>query len=196
MRYAHGGRFVGARPMRVVEDGADHLVAWLAPGTPVVVPSLADGRPIRAAPLERRFLDPRTGVPDEWRGQGILKLVPRDGEHSVWLFWDEHWRFWGWYVNVEARHRFWAGGVDTVDHVLDLWVGPDRSWGWKDEDELRAAVAQGAIDAPQAAAIRAEGERVARLVERWESPFRDGWERWRPDPAWPVPRLPDGWADA
>jgi len=41
--------------------------------------------------------------------------------------------------------------------------------------------------------IRAEGERVARLIERWEPPFSDGWEDWRPDPAWPLPVLPPGW---
>jgi hypothetical protein len=32
------------------------------------------------------------------------------------------------------------------------------------------------------------------MIERWEPPFSDGWENWRPDPAWPLPVLPDGWA--
>jgi hypothetical protein len=32
---------------------------------------------------------------------------------------------------------------------------------------------------------------VEKLVASWGAPFRDGWEDWRPDPAWPLPDLPD-----
>ena len=27
----------------------------------------------------------------------------------------------------------------------------------------------------------------------WGPPFSDGWQHWRPDPAWSVPSLPDDW---
>ena len=37
------------RPMTVVEHDADRLVAWLAGGTPLVKPVLADGREVRDA---------------------------------------------------------------------------------------------------------------------------------------------------
>jgi hypothetical protein len=37
-------------------------------------------------------------------------------------------------------------------------------------------------------AVRAEGERV---LAAW--PFPTGWEEFRPDPAWPLPGLPEGW---
>ena len=30
-------------------------------------------------------------------------------------------------------------------------------------------------------------------IERREWPFASEWRDWRPDPAWPIPRLPDGW---
>lgn len=36
-------------------------------------------------------------------------------------------------------------------------------------------------------------KRMARIVFEKGPPFSDGWEAWRPDPAWPVPVLPDDW---
>ena len=35
---------------------------------------------------------------------------------------------------------------------------------------------------------RAEGESVLA-----RAPWPTGWEKWRPDPAWELPELPDGW---
>ena len=68
------------------------------------------------------------------------------------------------------------------------WVRPDLSWSWKDEHELEAASRLGRFSPDEAAAIRAEGERV---IAAW--PFPTGWEDWRPDPSWPIPQLPEGW---
>jgi hypothetical protein len=58
----------------------------------------------------------------------------------------------------------------------------------KDEDELAEQVELGCFTAEEAAAARAEGERV---LAEW--PFPTGWEDWRPDPSWPVPELPVVW---
>ena len=193
MRYGPPGEFRTVRPLTVVQDGPDFLVAWLAPGTPVVRPVLADGRDIRTVPLEERFRAPRKGVLSRWRGPGVLKVVPREGAYSVWLFWRPGGRFRGWYVNLEERHRRWARGLDTRDHVLDIWVPRNRRWAWKDEDELQAAIDHGVVSAELAEAIREEGRRVVGLIERWRPPFSDGWERFTPDPSWPLPELPPAW---
>lgn len=193
MRYGPPGDYRTVRPLTVVEDRADLLVAWLAPGTPVVRPALADGGDIRKLPLERLFRVPRTGVRSRWRGPGILKLVPRDSAYSVWLFWRPNGRLRGWYVNLEEPHRRWSRGLDTRDHVLDIWVPRPRRWEWKDVDEFDAAVAQGRFTQAQADEVRAEGQRVIEVVERWGAPFDERWERFRPDPAWPRPDLPDDW---
>lgn len=67
---------------------------------------------------------------------------------------------------------------------------PDRSMVRKDEDELALAVAQGVFDAAAAAAIEADAAVVEFLVTDWGPPFCDGWERFRPDPAWPIPQGP------
>jgi hypothetical protein len=74
-----------------------------------------------------------------------------------------------------------------------VWCQRPRGWQWKDEDELEQAVAYGVVAPSHAEEIRTEGERVAAMIERWEPPFSDGWERWHPDPAWPLPQLPPDW---
>jgi predicted RNA-binding protein associated with RNAse of E/G family len=83
---------------------------------------------------------------------------------------------------------FADGRVDVTDHALDVWVDPDGSWRWKDEDDFAALQRHGVFDAAAARRVRAEGERV---IEAW--PFPTGWEDWRPDPRWPTPELPDDW---
>ena len=43
--------------------------------------------------------------------------------------------------------------------------------------------------------VRQEAARAIELIEARRSPFRDGWEQWEPDPSWPMPELPPGWAE-
>jgi hypothetical protein len=177
----------------VVEHRPDLLAAWLAAGTPVIRPVLANGAEIRSVPLAERFTSGRKSIADTWQGEGILKLIPAGAAHSIWVFWGPGWRLRGWYVNFEKPHLFWERGLDTRDLVLDLWVtGPGR-WKWKDDDEFDAACSAGRIDSQLAADVRAEAERVVELVEAWAPPFCDGWELFRPDPAWKVPALPADW---
>ena len=108
--------------------------------------------------------------------------------HTVELFWDEHWRFLGWYVNLQAPLVETVHGYDTTDWALDVWVEPDGAWEWKDEDDFAEAQALGVLTEARAAEVRATGERV--VAER---PWPTGWENWRPDPTWPLLSLPEGW---
>jgi predicted RNA-binding protein associated with RNAse of E/G family len=99
-----------------------------------------------------------------------------------------------WYVNLEEPLRRTASGFDYMDQTLDIVISPDLSeWHWKDEDELAGAVSLGMISGGRAKELRAEGERVAELMKARKSPFDGGWESWRPDETWPVPKLPRGW---
>jgi predicted RNA-binding protein associated with RNAse of E/G family len=98
--------------------------------------------------------------------------------------------FEGWYVNLEEPHVRDDYAVYTSDNVLDLEVEPDRTVVRKDQDELELAVAQGRYDTATAAAIEADAVEVEAVVVNWDSPFCDGWEHFRPDPAWPIPSLP------
>jgi predicted RNA-binding protein associated with RNAse of E/G family len=111
----------------------------------------------------------------------------------VWLFWEPGWRFRNWYVNLEQPRVRWAGGVDSEDHFLDLSVYADRTWRWHDEDEFAQAQIAGLMSAAQAESVRRAGRAAVEVIEGWGHPFPDGWQHWRPDPAWPVPALPGDW---
>ncbi len=179
------------RPMTVVQDDEVGLVAWLAPGTTILLPVLPDGRELRSVPPVEAFRAERALRRTQWKGTGILKVAPTGVPWSVWCFWDDDWSFRGWYVNLEDVHARDAVGIFSQDHVLDLWVEPDGRIRWKDEDELEAAVIAGRYSAGDADFYRADARDVEKIVARAGSPFGDGWDRWRPDPSWPVPGLPD-----
>ncbi|MDE3102976.1 MAG: hypothetical protein KGJ98_12155 [Chloroflexota bacterium] len=51
----------------------------------------------------------------------------------------------------------------------------------------------GRCDRDRAIEIRRDGERARELIARREPPFDEEWERWRPDPAWGIPQLPERW---
>lgn len=184
------------RPVTVVQDSADLLAVWVAPGTECVKPVLADGTPVPREPLRTRYTKPRTTARDRWFGTGVLKLARPGEPWSVWLFWNRNWRFKNWYVNLEAPRTRWAGGVDSEDHFLDITVRPDGSWRWQDEDEFAQAQRDGLVGRDLAKCVRAAGWSAVEQIEAWSSPYCDGWEEWRPERHWPVPLLPDDWNGA
>jgi predicted RNA-binding protein associated with RNAse of E/G family len=96
-------------------------------------------------------------------------------------------------VNLEQPGERWSGGIDSEDHFLDIAVTPDRSWRWLDEDEFAQAQAVGLMPAATAERVREAGRRAVGVIRDWGRPFQDGWENWRPNPAWPVPALPVDW---
>ena len=123
----------------------------------------------------------------------ICKARPGDA-HAIGLFWQgPTWEFLGWYGNLQEPLRRTRIGFDSADQALDVQIAPDRTWRWKDEDEFASVQERGVISARDAVAIRDEGERVIAAVEANLWPFNAGWEHWRPDPAWPIPRIQEGW---
>ncbi|WP_433204458.1 DUF402 domain-containing protein [Dactylosporangium sp. CS-047395] len=185
-RYFRGPHVSWAQAVHPVADDEHGLRVWLPAGAgfacrvgPLVsgAPSIED---YGAAPLERRT----------WTDRDVLILHPPGASHSVWWFFREQ-RFLGWYVNLEAVIARHPGGIDVVDHHLDVVVDPDRSWRWKDEDTFAASTDRpGFWNTAEASAIRAEGQRVAAAAEAGRFPFDGTWCDFRPDPAWPLPQLP------
>jgi uncharacterized protein len=185
-RFVWPWRVFSAKPVTVVEHREDRVVLWLAPKTStmappgfhVSIPELAAG----------------SWAHSDWRWFGGRLMIWQPGDsHSVYVSWSDKGEFLGWYVNLEDPWREAPLGFDSTDHLLDIWVDPDRSWRWKDEDHLAEAVEVGLFSAEQAEEFRAEGERAIERVEAWISPFDEGWEDWRPNPTWPLPSIPDGW---
>jgi uncharacterized protein len=169
-RSVYDGRVRWAFPHRVIEDDGEFLVVYLAPGTNgVTMGRDSDGRYLE------RWVRGDAPHAHTWIGGGVLKLVRRGDAHTVELFWDEEWNFRGWYVNLQAPITEGDGTVDTTDWALDIVVDPDGTWHWKDEDDFAEAQALGVFTPGEAAAVRAEGERV--IAAR---PWPTGWENWRP----------------
>jgi hypothetical protein len=129
-----------------------------------------------------------------WVDSSVLWLARPGAAHAIGVFWQGDDReFVGWYGNLQAPLQRTPIGFDTSDRVLDVTIAPNRSWQWKDEDEFTIVQERGVVSSAEAVAIRAEGERVIAALEANHWPFNAGWERWRPDPAWPIPSMPDGW---
>lgn len=178
-----------AQPVTVVRDDVDALVVWLPTGTPVLRAARADGLGKRDDPST---LFTAALVQEHGRHAAFdqLRVAPTGHPWSMWaLLAEGTGEFAGWYVNLEQPHVRDEQTVYTSDHVLDLVVSPNRTVRRKDEDELVLAVAQGVFDATVAAAIEADAGAVESLIADWRPPFCDGWETFRPDPAWPIPPL-------
>lgn len=171
MRHVWRDEVFLAHSVRVVVDEPGLLATWLAPGTPYKRPALRAELPFHQQLVDR-----------PWKAPGIVQLTRPGDAHSIWVF--EH----GWYVNLQEPVRRTALGFDTCDQLLDLVRSRDGSWRWKDEQEFDEAVRRGFFSNDEAAAIRAEAERVIAA-----DPFPTGWETWEPDPSWSAPGLPAGW---
>ncbi|CAO5237383.1 DUF402 domain-containing protein [Frankia sp. AgKG'84/4] len=192
-------RLVFVRTGHVVGHDERGLRLWIPHGCPMAVELSADGRGLRDMPFAEWIRQPTVMTTSVWRGPNIFMLVPSQGANSVWWFWDWQGRFVRWYINLEQPATTWRRdgllGVDTTDHDLDVWVTPEHQWEWKDEHELAERLAYpGHYWVADPAAVRAEGERLLRLVEAGAFPFDGTWTDFRPDPAWGMPdTLPAGW---
>ncbi|MCY0925991.1 DUF402 domain-containing protein [Streptomyces sp. H27-H1] len=175
-------------PARVVEAGADGLLLWVAPGTPLWRATIPPGTHLRDLPTEGSY--PLRA--DRWRHAGALILQPAGAGHAVWWSFTEEQEFRSWYVNLESRTRTRDGAdVHVTDQELDITVAPDRAWEWKDEEAFAAKTGHPVYwTAAEAAAIRAEGVRVTRLIDSASYPFDGTWCDFRPPASWPVPDRP------
>jgi len=198
-RNVRNGRIGWVRPARVVLDDDRGLLVWISRFTPVVNEVSADGRGMRTMPFTEWVGAGTSLKHGTWNGPGVLKFLPPDSAHSVWWFRDDDDRFLCWYVNLEEPGVRWSdgevAGVDIVDQDLDILVAPDRSWQWKDEGEFveRLAIPEHYWVADEAA-VRAEGDRVVKVIEAGDFPFDGTWCDYRPPPEWTSPPpLPSGW---
>jgi predicted RNA-binding protein associated with RNAse of E/G family len=189
-------RVWAARPMRVVRDEGDFAALWFPKGTQWKAPTLHPTLPWaedRGARLAACAASGRWVFRDGVWDVSTLALMRGGDWHAVWISWLDTGEQWGWYVNLQLPFRRTRLGFETMDLMLDVIVELDRSWRWKDEDELAAFVEHGALDVELAERVREEGLAVARRAERGEPPFDGAWTGWRPDPAWERPELPPGW---
>lgn len=189
-------RVWAARPMTVVDDDGDFVALWFPRGTrwkrpipPPAHPVVAD-RGIRLA----RCLARGEWVFEDAEWEVTTLTLMRAGDlHAVWVSWLQDGAQWGWYVNLQEPYRRTSVGFATMDLALDILIDNDRTWRWKDEDELATFVELGVIEDRTALRIREEGLSVVGRAERNEFPFDREWSSWRPDGSWGRPELPANW---
>lgn len=201
VQYEMWGRGIGtARPVTVVDDVEGFIALYSHPGTRLFTRGVDNRRSLGLSERIELMLRPLEAGIGGFREVispdiHVLTLTPRNSWHSVWLFWSSGWDFKNWYVNLQSPIGRVRHGIQVHDYALDIVVRPDLSWSWKDVDEFEELVARGFFSGEQVSMIRAEADRMVETIETGGAPFRDGWENWRPDPDWPVPGLPDDWAD-
>ncbi len=188
MRDVRNGVVRAATPVTVVQDSAERLVYCVAGGTRFWMRSVGRRTPGYSpdiAPMQEHI----------WDGPGSLTIRQAADGFAVKAFWRGPLRtFSHWYINLESQLTRTQQGFDRLDYVLDVIIAPDlETWTWKDEDEFDVAIAEGRITIDSAQEIRAAGLRAVEMARRGDPPFNEGWEHWQPDPAWPIPVLPEGW---
>jgi hypothetical protein len=188
LREIWNGKVWYAWPAVVVLDEPNLKMLHVPPHARCRQPVDADGRALRL-PADRWTLE------DVERGpNSVLSFAFPDTPYAVILGFDERGELLEYYINLEDPLRRSPPGFDTVDHLLDVTIAPDRStWSWKDEDELREAVDRGIFSEEDAEWFRFWGERGVEHVLLREPPFDRDWSDWRPEPAWENVVLPSDW---
>jgi hypothetical protein len=176
-------------PLFVVQDAPDLLALYCPAGT--------TWKDVLRHPNAAEVLSPVQPVLTDhtWHGTDILMLAVPGQAHSVWAMWGQAGAgLQCWYVNLETPRQRTPIGFDTMDHELDLVISPDRSnWRWKDEEAFYELTTGGVFSPGEAAAIRAEGERVIAQLETDTPPAWAAWEAWSPPVDWQKPILPTNW---
>lgn len=186
VRSVFRGRVWIAQSGYLIEDSPERVVTAILPGAEAQQPILPRADQFRALASGEWQL-----APSAWHTNRTLWIWPRDAHYGIGLFWNKATDvFRGWYLDLRTPLVPTPIGFDSWDHALDIEVHPNRSWSWKDEDELEEAARLGVLSPAEVAETRAEGER---LVAHLDDLIPTGWEDWRPDPAWPPLVLPPGW---
>ncbi len=101
--------------------------------------------------------------------------------------------FYGWKVDMTSPFYRTEAGFDVIDEVLDIVVNPDRSFRWKDQDELAQLTALGIYTESDAEELHQIGLEVIELILAGKPPFDDEWVNWRPPTGWRLGVEPVGW---
>jgi len=181
-RYVWRGKVYFAGSNIVVEDGARRTVLFTPTGTPVM-----------RSPIDYdagTIGEPRQEI---WHSTQNLRFLEPGLGYCISAMYGGG-RFLCWYIDMIEPIRRTADGFVLWDLALDIVVAPDLSWKMKDEDHFARLLEHGWITPGGAVQVRQDARRAIERIEKRQPPFNEDWPAWRPDPAWPIPALPDDWA--
>jgi hypothetical protein len=183
---------VGGWPHVVLQDTNDLTAVYMPEGTKLWRWNLVEGR----------FREPRVSQGDSIRlffpGKSYeVSLFYETGtgpaRHVQYFFPGAQGRFYGWKIDLTSPFARTEVGLDMIDETLDIVVRPDRTFIWKDEDQMELLVELGIYSAAEAERIRSVGHEVIDMVDKRAPPFDDEWIEWRPDPDLLLGEVPQGW---
>ena len=189
LRETWKGRVWEARAAIVVEDAPERTILYVAPRSPKKRATWSNGQTMRFPVRDWLLASAKSS------NRHVLSFAWPDRSHGVLLSWDGDTgeRFLQWYVNLQTPLRRTAIGFDAIDHLLDVVVESDRSYRFKDDDELEEAVEAGLFTPADVDTFHAERERIVAEIEAKQEPFDDAYLDWKPDPSWGVPELLATW---
>jgi hypothetical protein len=198
LRGVVGSRVWLAQSVIVVRDTPDETALLLMPGAQYAFPEGYFRRRKGDYSLGTRWQETRVGDWAfrlfSWETNRFLMLLEPNQFYATCLIWhDLTNEFRSYYINFQLPYQRVACGFDTLDLDLDLVVGPDHAWHWKDEAAYQDACREGAILPAWIKEVSQSGDQVLNRIESQGYPFDGSWLRWQPDPVWQPPALPAGW---
>ncbi|HVE04033.1 MAG TPA: DUF402 domain-containing protein [Rhizomicrobium sp.] len=185
VRYAWQGRTHFGGPAIVVEDDGRRTALYTPMGTPAV----------------RSTMDYATGALGEprlesWHTTHNLRFLEAGLGYCISAMYEGASRkFLCWYIDMIEPIRRTRDGFVLWDLALDIVVAPNLSWKMKDEDQFTRLPEIGWITPERAAQMRHDVRNAIERIEKRQPPFNEDWPNWRADPSWPIPKMPDNWAE-
>jgi hypothetical protein len=123
----------------------------------------------------------------------LILLKPGEFFATIYIWQQATDLFQCYYINFQLPYRRSPYGFDTFDLELDLVIGPDYGWQWKDAEDYQRGIEAGILIPEWTQGIEtAKKDVFAKLAQR-HYPLNGRWLDWKPDPAWAAPQLPAGW---
>lgn len=187
-----------AQSVIVVKDGPDETVLLQLPGAQCAFPEgywrWRKGDYSQGTRWQEARKKPIILREFAWQTIRRLMFMEPGKYYSPFLFWDQASdQFECYYINFQLPYRRSACGFDTLDLDLDIVIDPQYNWKWKDEDEYQEGIREGGIQDEWVKGIEKSQAEVFDRIARRSYPLDGSWLDWRPDPAWVLPRLPEGW---
>lgn len=184
LRSMWGTKVRAVWPVTVISDQSVFVATYLRKGTTFQGATTQEGAAVRLPVGEWTLTE------SIWTRDVVRLAFPRKA-YSLLAFLDEKsTQVAHWYVNLEKSFQRHNKGYDFTDLFLDVVISGDLAeFRWKDEDELMEAIDARLLSEEEADDARKVGQQVIHLARAKGSPFSDGWESWKPNPDWPIPRL-------
>ena len=123
----------------------------------------------------------------------LILLKPGDFYATIYIWQHETNLFQCYYINFQLPFQRSHCGFDTFDLELDIVIGPDYGWRWKDAEDYQRGIEAGILLPEWVRGIETAQKDVFDKLEQRQYPLDGHWLDWKPNPTWTAPKLPENW---